>query len=125
MWRRLIILVIIFTICVLAFSGLEACELDQTQYGCRIDNRQCTCAYGCRSEFRYLTRKECQDALKGRSGDICSANNPCLNRGACIQVSQMPGYKCRCEGTGYWGNRCQLACPEARHANFPYECIVI
>lgn len=44
--------------------GTEACELDQTQHGCRIDNGACTCAYGCRSEFRYLTRKECQDALK-------------------------------------------------------------
>lgn len=43
---------------------VSACEMDQTQYGCRIDNGQCTCAYGCRSEFRYKTKKECQDALK-------------------------------------------------------------
>jgi hypothetical protein len=86
---------------------IDCCELDQTQHGCRIDNGQCMCAFGCKAEFRYATRKECQDALKGRSSDICSGRAPCLNHGTCIQISQMPGYKCRCEGTGYWGSRCQ------------------
>lgn len=55
----------LLTIPVLTFSSaVSACEMDQTQYGCRIDNGACTCAYGCRSEFRYKTKKECQDALK-------------------------------------------------------------
>uniref|UniRef100_A0A8D8CFC7 (northern house mosquito) hypothetical protein n=1 Tax=Culex pipiens TaxID=7175 RepID=A0A8D8CFC7_CULPI len=53
----------IFSIAGLAYIA-NACELDQTQHGCRIDNGQCTCAFGCKSEFRYATRKECQDALK-------------------------------------------------------------
>lgn len=41
-----------------------ACDLDQAQNGCRIDNGACSCSYGCKSEFRYATRKECTDALK-------------------------------------------------------------
>uniref|UniRef100_A0A182N205 EGF-like domain-containing protein n=1 Tax=Anopheles dirus TaxID=7168 RepID=A0A182N205_9DIPT len=122
----------------LAYQNMDAnlqpstrgCDLDQTQHGCRIDNGQCTCAFGCKSEFRYATRKECQDALKvryqsgatrsydrvesdravlfrfqGRSSDICN-RQPCMNGGTCTQVTTMPQYKCRCEGTGYWGNRC-------------------
>ncbi|XP_037043890.1 protein crumbs-like [Bradysia coprophila] len=112
---------------ILFFCYVYACELDQTQHGCRIDNGQCTCSYGCRSEFRYATKRECQDALKGRTSDICS-RAPCMNNGHCIQVSQMPGYKCRCEGTGYWGSRCQRLCPtgeEKVQQPFPVECIVI
>lgn len=117
---------------IFTFAGLiyftQACELDQTQHGCRIDNGQCTCAFGCKSEFRYATRKECQDSLKGRSNDICS-RQPCLNGGSCTQVSAMPQYKCSCEGTGYWGNRCQRLCPKAEQVTagtkFPHECVVI
>lgn len=43
---------------------VRACDLDQTQTGCRIDNGACSCAYGCKSEYRYASMKECQDALK-------------------------------------------------------------
>lgn len=126
--RRIIIgIVFIFTIAGLTYYT-HACELDQTQYGCRIDNGQCTCAFGCKSEFRYATRKECQDALKGRSGDICS-RAPCLNNGSCTQVTAMPQYKCRCEGTGYWGTRCQRLCPKPEQvpagSKYPHECVVI
>lgn len=124
--------IVLGAFCLLTFFGLiylgRACELDQTQHGCRIDNGQCSCAYGCKSEFRYATRKECQDALKGRSNDICS-RQPCQNGGSCTQVSTMPQYKCRCEGTGYWGNRCQRLCPKPEQvtagAKFPHECVVI
>lgn len=42
----------------------EACDLDQAQHGCRIDNGACSCAYGCKSEYRYATLRECTDALK-------------------------------------------------------------
>lgn len=66
--------------------------------------------------------------MKGRSGDVCG-REPCLHGGGCIQVSVTPGYKCRCEGTGYWGMRCQRKCPNAEEQHFqgqyPYECIVI
>lgn len=133
-------------------TATQACELDQTQHGCRIDNGACTCAYGCRSDFRYATRKECQDALKviavrrstphqfliffpvvwtaqGRSSDICG-RAPCLNNGRCIQISKMPNYTCQCDGTGYWGSRCQRECPSSAQAlvsgaSYPHECIVI
>lgn len=43
---------------------VKACDLDQAQHGCRIDNGACSCSYGCKSEFRYATLKECNDALK-------------------------------------------------------------
>ncbi|XP_052860177.1 protein crumbs-like isoform X2 [Anopheles cruzii] len=119
-------------LCVIALveviTPTQACDLDQTQHGCRIDNGQCTCAFGCISEFRYATRKECQDALKGRTNDICS-RKPCMNGGSCTQVTAMPQYKCRCDGTGYWGNRCHRLCPKpdqlAPGNKFPYECVVI
>lgn len=29
-----------------------------------------------------------------------------MHGGSCIQISQQPGFKCRCEGTGYFGLRC-------------------
>lgn len=39
----------------------------------------------------------------------------------------MPGYKCRCEGTGFYGNRCQIRCPASyeRVESYPVECIII
>lgn len=117
----------IFTVAGLAYIT-HACELDQTQHGCRIDNGQCTCAFGCKSEFRYATRKECQDALKGRSNDVCS-RQPCMNGGHCSQVSTVQQYKCRCEGTGYWGQRCQRLCPKPEQVTagtqYPPECVII
>lgn len=144
-----------------SFWLVRACDLDQAQNGCRIDNGACSCSYGCKSEYRYANLKECLDALKvifgtifatvkwnnhrnnvfflffrfiswqfqkGRSNDLCS-RGPCLHRGVCIQITQTPGYRCRCEGTGYFGNRCQRKCPNAEESlmigQFPYECIVI
>jgi len=108
-------------------SSSTACDVvDQAGHGCRIDNGACSCAFGCRSEFRYATMKECQNALRGASSDVCSLK-PCMHNGNCIQVSQTPGYRCRCDGTGYWGNRCQRLCPTPMDNvdTFPYECIVI
>uniref|UniRef100_U5ENH4 Putative neurexin iii-alpha n=1 Tax=Corethrella appendiculata TaxID=1370023 RepID=U5ENH4_9DIPT len=126
------IFIIVFLISLSFFEFLQivnSCELEtQTQHGCKIENGQCNCAFGCKSEFRYSNRKECTDALKGRSNDICS-RAPCLNGGSCTQVTQMPQYKCRCEGTGYWGTRCQRSCPKQFDSQpiykFPHECIVI
>jgi hypothetical protein len=42
----------------------------------------------------------------GSRRDACQ-RNPCHNGGTCSQTSFEPGYRCRCEGTGYYGNRCQ------------------
>lgn len=152
-------LCLIFSIILLAFRHIDglfvaACDLDQAQHGCRIDNGACSCSYGCKSEYRYATLRECTDALKvvfdyflcnfveypqykwvhyvvhvkGRSNDLCS-REPCQHRGVCIQITQAPGYRCRCEGTGYWGNRCQRKCPNTEESlmmgQYPYECIVI
>lgn len=146
--------------------------MDQTRHGCRIQSRVCSCGFGCKSEYRYLTMKDCQDALKGdyrslvqrvimsicnnndlpvfegKRTDVCF-NQPCMNGGSCIQISQFPGYRCRCEGTGYYGQRCHISkwhnahwgyghnillfyvytgCPlPGAHVRgvYPYECIVI
>lgn len=43
----------------------EGCELDQMRYGCRIYNAQCSCGYGCKSEYRYNNNDDCKLALKG------------------------------------------------------------
>ncbi|XP_018569830.1 protein jagged-2-like [Anoplophora glabripennis] len=122
-----------FKICVLLFIYFEtckSCETGQTKQGCLIRNLMCACGYGCASDYRYDTYQECQSALKGKKKDICKTSNPCLHNGTCIQISQQPGYKCRCEGTGYFGLRCSKACPvpgggRIGSAVFPYECIVI
>lgn len=66
---------------------------------------------------------------KGRSNDVCGGvNSVCRNGGSCIQVSYSPGFRCKCEGTGYWGERCHLKCSDSNtypHGGFPYECVVI
>lgn len=66
--------------------------------------------------------------IKGRSGDICS-REPCLHRGVCTQISQAPGYRCKCDGSGYWGGRCQRKCPDPEdgvyQGRYPHECIII
>lgn len=43
----------------------KGCELDQMRYGCRIYNAQCSCGYGCKSEYRYDNNDDCKLALKG------------------------------------------------------------
>ncbi|XP_019870525.1 protein crumbs [Aethina tumida] len=106
----------------------EACEVGQARMGCIIRNQVCACGLGCQSEYVYNSMQECQDSLRGKKKDICTINNPCLHGGVCTQTTQRPGYKCRCEGTGYFGVRCSRACPIPGHGrigDFPYECIVI
>lgn len=46
------------------YSVAQACEPDQRQRGCRIDNGACQCGYGCKSDYRYTSRPDCMDALK-------------------------------------------------------------
>ncbi|XP_047041233.1 cubilin-like [Helicoverpa zea] len=101
------------------------CEPDQTHNGCKIYGASCTCGYGCRTEFIYRTRRACLNALRERSSNVCS-RMPCL-RGNCIQTVQDPGFTCKCEGTGFYGQRCEKACPTVpvRGMVFPHECIVI
>ncbi|CAL7940287.1 unnamed protein product [Xylocopa violacea] len=107
----------------------NACDLDQMQYGCRIYNAQCRCGYGCSSEYRYNTNDDCKEALRGRRSDTCHRSKPCLNGGSCLQISSEPGFKCRCEGTGYYGPHCDKSCPGPNNQRFrgpfPYECVVI
>ncbi|XP_075229206.1 uncharacterized protein LOC142328923 [Lycorma delicatula] len=114
---------------VLVFPSEEICERDQVRQGCRIHQGHCVCGAGCYSEYRYNNKEECRKALKGRRNDFCQ-RNPCLHQGICIQTIQEPGFRCRCESTGYYGTRCQHACPKpgvipAGERVFPYQCIVI
>ncbi|XP_025836148.1 adhesive plaque matrix protein 2-like [Agrilus planipennis] len=122
-------LLLVFTLTIVGFQICLSCDMDQIRRGCRIQNRMCSCGTGCISEYRYANLKECQAALKGKKRDICNPN-PCVNEGSCLQISQHPGYKCRCEGTGFFGARCNRACPIPGAGGigdkvFPYECIVI
>ncbi|XP_011877077.1 PREDICTED: zinc metalloproteinase nas-37-like isoform X2 [Vollenhovia emeryi] len=107
----------------------KGCELDQMRYGCRIYNAQCSCGYGCKAEYRYDNNDDCKLALKGRRSDICSRSKPCMNEGSCSQISSEPGFKCRCEGTGFYGTYCETPCPRPDNTlfrgQFPYECVVI
>ncbi|KAF5278998.1 hypothetical protein FQA39_LY05676 [Lamprigera yunnana] len=104
----------------------NCCDMHEIRQGCRIQNRACFCGSGCIGEYRYDSIQECQNALKGKRPNICSPN-PCLHGGSCLQTSHHPGYKCRCEGTGYFGTRCNRACSSngIKDQVFSYECIVI
>uniref|UniRef100_A0A146L4Q3 Cadherin EGF LAG seven-pass G-type receptor 1 n=1 Tax=Lygus hesperus TaxID=30085 RepID=A0A146L4Q3_LYGHE len=112
----------------LLYFACDGCEQDELVRGCRISQGRCLCGVGCDTEYRYSSRDECRDALKGRSQDACSMN-PCHNDGACIQTaSSYANFKCKCEGTGFYGPKCQYPCPSSGSAaakNFPYECIEI
>ncbi|XP_047115040.1 adhesive plaque matrix protein 2-like [Schistocerca piceifrons] len=120
--------VLVYILLVFEFQFVFMCESNQTRQGCRIQEGTCLCGVGCYSEYRYSSREECRKALKGRGDDPCQVN-PCENGGSCSQISFEPGYRCRCEGTGFYGNRCQNACPipgtSTGRYSFPHECIVI
>ncbi|XP_004933163.1 uncharacterized protein LOC101735714 isoform X2 [Bombyx mori] len=105
--------------------GVWACEPNQAQNGCKIYGNSCSCGYGCKTEYIYRTRRSCLNALRERSSNICS-RTPCI-RGICTQTIQDPGFTCKCEGTGYYGKRCERICPATAIPGtfFPHECIVI
>ncbi|XP_077302025.1 protein lin-12-like [Arctopsyche grandis] len=117
----------LITTCLVTLLVLEilGCDLEQAHQGCKIQGGTCACGFGCKSEYRYTSNRECRNALRERGINICS-RLPCLNKGNCIQITQGPGFKCRCEGTGYYGDKCEKACPMGGFAvKIPYECIVI
>ncbi|CAG4942478.1 unnamed protein product [Colias eurytheme] len=118
-------LALLITLIVYLQWSVQACEQDQTQRGCKISGTTCTCGYGCKTEYIYRTRKVCMNALRERSLNVC-ARMPCV-RGNCIQTVQDPGFTCKCEGTGFYGQRCEKACPTEpiRGLVFPHECVVI
>ncbi|KAK0177402.1 hypothetical protein PV328_001459 [Microctonus aethiopoides] len=118
---------IILLLFIISGTLTDACEMDQTQYGCRILNAQCSCGYGCMSEFRYHSMNDCKLALRGSRSNKCDEPNPCKHHGICLQISQSPGFKCRCEGTRYYGPSCERPCPEPSNfsTHIPWECVVI
>ncbi|XP_041987298.1 hyaluronan-binding protein 2-like [Aricia agestis] len=120
---RLQAALVIFAYC--AHVVAPACSPQEMTTGCKIAGNVCSCGYGCSSEFIFRTRRACLDNMKERSSNICNSL-PCM-RGNCLQTQQDPGYLCKCEGTGYYGQRCEKACPTApvRGLVFPHECIVI
>lgn len=61
-WEQLLFLFFCFSTASLTL----ACELDQMRHGCRIHNAQCSCGYGCKSEYRYDNTEDCKLALEGQ-----------------------------------------------------------
>ncbi|XP_059059788.1 uncharacterized protein LOC131853013 [Achroia grisella] len=117
---------LILAVLVCLHWNAKACDPDQTHYGCKFYGSSCYCSYGCKNEYIYITRKDCLSALRERNPNICF-RMPCL-RGICIQTTQDPGFTCKCEGTGFYGQRCEKACPSSVTLHgliFPHECIVI
>jgi len=123
-------------LCIRDFS--DCCkEWDQVS-GCRIvgaesGTLQCLCGMGCKREFPFSSRTECEANILSKEGvkDPCQ-QNPCEHQGECIQV-KYGGYRCECTGTNYYGRTCELECPQRIGANalgihdnpFPLECIMI
>ncbi|XP_050683142.1 cubilin-like [Leptidea sinapis] len=118
-----LVLILAVIVCSLWFT--ECCEPDQAQYGCKFSGTTCTCGNGCKTEYIYRTRRACLNALREKNSNVCF-RMPCV-RGTCIQTAQDSGYTCKCEGTGYYGQRCEKACPtiQMRGLLFPHECVVI
>ncbi|XP_011499123.1 PREDICTED: neurogenic locus notch homolog protein 3-like [Ceratosolen solmsi marchali] len=115
----------------LTLLGMQthACELDKMGNGCRISSGQCSCGYGCKAEFRYPNMEECKLAITGGQRNSCYSTTRCMHGGSCLQITSDPGYKCLCEGTGFFGTRCERPCPGPENPHyrgpFPYECVVI
>ena len=40
-------------------------------------------------------------------GPVCHSNQPCLNKGKCIEQCETPGYRCECL-YGFTGENCEL-----------------
>lgn len=51
--------------------------------------------------------------------------SPCENGGECLKVTQEPGYKCRCEGTGFHGVRCTKCKCKKMYNNYRINCLNI
>lgn len=50
-----------------AFAAVGfACRPDEMVRGCRIHEGHCICGLGCSSDFKYPTREDCRQALKGK-----------------------------------------------------------
>ncbi|XP_034255933.1 neurogenic locus notch homolog protein 4-like [Thrips palmi] len=109
-------------------AARPSCDVGQHQAGCRIHVGMCVCGIGCRNEYQYSDKEECMKALKGQRLNQCG-ETPCKHGGACSQTTMDPGFKCRCEGTGFYGPRCQYPCPSPGSPGsgrpFPYECVLI
>ncbi|KAJ1525067.1 hypothetical protein ONE63_009912 [Megalurothrips usitatus] len=112
----------------LTAGSRPTCEVGHQRSGCRIHAGLCVCGIGCRSEYQYHDKEECINAIKGQRRNQCG-ETPCQHGGACSQTTMEPGYKCRCEGTGFYGPRCQYECPSpgalAAGRAYPHECILI
>ncbi|CAB3383908.1 Hypothetical predicted protein [Cloeon dipterum] len=119
---------LLFVLLLAVVAAALACE--HKQPGCKIEGSSCVCGEGCPGHYRYATKTHCHRALaksRNKSRDICH-RRPCQNGGTCVQRSQEPGYKCICDGTGFFGDRCEKDCTLASNLEgkrFPYECVMI
>merc|ERR1712106_330054 len=113
---------------------VRSCPVDQQRNGCKIvantsGSLSCVCGMGCRRDFTFRSRHQCQVVLIGSFYPDPCQPNPCLNSGLCFQLGS-GGLMCQCTGTMWYGDRCQHECPEKIGGNafgledalLPLEC---
>ncbi|XP_072170788.1 cysteine-rich motor neuron 1 protein-like [Diadema setosum] len=102
---------IVLTLAVTFYFALEAqaeeCDSPRHFKGCNIVGQQCHCdqVTACENPWQFKNSKKCRRAL---FGDPCE-ENPCMNKGICVQHKDGHA-ECKCAGTGYHGELCELAC---------------
>ncbi|XP_014206791.1 uncharacterized protein LOC106638228 [Copidosoma floridanum] len=125
--RKFALPIVIFLLAVIEYQCARACETDEMRRGCRISEGQCSCGFGCKSEFRYEDMGSCKLALRGERHNACFHSSRCLHDGICIQISSKPGYRCSCAGTRFFGVHCDKPCPKVVDPQDPLQdvCVVI
>ncbi|XP_038056367.1 contactin-associated protein-like 2 [Patiria miniata] len=103
------ICLLVFSCFVLVATVVSSDCVKQEFSGCNRVGKQCVCSTetACDNPFSYRDVRRCRRAL---FGDTCRKNN-CENNGQCVQTKH-DVYLCKCEGTGYYGHRCETKCPK-------------
>ncbi|XP_076071728.1 uncharacterized protein LOC143043200 [Mytilus galloprovincialis] len=107
---------------------------NQLYEGWTIMENECTFREdidNCQNPTMFNSLEDCQLELYGLV-NYCSLPDVCRNNGFCVSTRTWygsPAYKCYCDGTGYYGKKCETRCPSARTfprpRSFPVSCIQI
>jgi len=98
--------------------------------GCNIVRGKCECrqAWGTTTPFIYETADDCINDQNGKN-DKCGPQ-PCGD-GICVQTMKngYRNWKCLCDGTGSYGDRCEKKCPSRNEESihslyYPVACVM-